>query len=68
MKNVIVIAMVLILTGCLTIVPPGYYQPHLYKSEHPIDLNDLAIVYGSCGKLEKNQKDSLAFGGLMVLS
>ena len=31
MKQIIILVALFMLTGCLTIIPAGYYQPHMYK-------------------------------------
>ena len=63
MKQIIILVALFMLTGCLTIIPAGYYQPHMYKGIEQ-DSNNLAIVYGNCGNSENSTEDFVGIWGV----
>jgi hypothetical protein len=49
LKKAVVILVGIVLTGCADlIVPPGYYQPHVYNGNPITDTNKLSTLYASC--------------------
>jgi hypothetical protein len=63
MKQISIFVSLFMLTGCLTIVPAGYYQPHMYNGQKQ-DSSNLAIVYGNCGKSENSTEEFVGIWGV----
>ena len=57
MKLIFIIMLVILITGCSTIVlPEGYYQPHIYSDEKLIEHSKLAVIYGRCDRNIEEKK------------
>ncbi|RLU01789.1 hypothetical protein [Ketobacter sp.] len=59
------LAMILFVSGCGQIVPQGYFQPHVYKSDKFLEESELAVIYGSC---QTTSSEGQALGNVLVLS